>query len=180
MTKAAANALTWYWSRACHDTLRSPTGSRRRCATLTQLRRCSALRDPAAPLTRHPRRRSKYHPSKVCGQRCFSYQAPVIWNQFLVSQSAILLRSALLNIKKKTFFGPIALICGWCVCVCVRVRRLRVWVTLVCVCHVCQCSDGVCVCVCVSVCVCVCECVCVCVCVCECVLASLRVMWESG
>ena len=28
---------------------------------------------------------SVYHPFKFCGQRSFSYQAPLIWNQFSVS-----------------------------------------------------------------------------------------------
>ena len=68
--------------------------------------------------------------TKSRGQRSFSYQAPVIWNQLLVSVRRstsqffqIFLEN--LSLLKNLFFSPIALMydsVDVCVCVCVRAR----------------------------------------------------------
>ena len=66
--------------------------------------------------------------TKYCGQRSFSYQAPIIWNQLTVSvrhsTSVSSFKSSsktFLCKKQQLFFSLIALRCGQCVCVCVCV-----------------------------------------------------------
>ena len=89
--------------------------------------------------------------AKSCGQRSFSYQAPVIWNQLPVSVRHSTSVSSFkysvienLSLFKNLFFSFIALIFDWCVCVCVFVRVRRACVRV----RVCVCA---CVCVCIQV-----------------------------
>ena len=89
--------------------------------------------------------------TKSCGQRSFSYQAPVIWNQLPVSVRHSTSVSSFkysvienLSLFKNLFFSFIALIFDWCVCVCVFVRVRRACVRV----RVCVCA---CVCVCIQV-----------------------------
>ena len=125
--------------------------------------------------------RTPSFPTKFCGQRSFSYQAPVIWNQLPVSvhhsasvssvksslKTFLFLKTSVSSFKSslKTFlclktFSSVQLLWYMAACACV---------------HVCVC---VCVCTLMHACVCGCMCVCVCVPACVCVHVVCVEFWK--